>query len=370
MPIRPLFALLSALCTAVSASAQEPLVFGEGEAAPGLHVGTWVLGTPVTRLERGRVYLVEFWASWCPASRRAISRLTALQRAHPDDLTVLAISSRDQQGETLDHVRLFVGDHSAEIGYSVGFDERRRTSREWLDGFDVRSVPTAFLVDRTGTIVWIGNPLWPPGELEGATARVLAGPFSAADRAALHAVYVERRERIARVERELSDMGLGVELGRAVRLLETLIEINPEGAPAYSVRRFELLLADPTRVKEAYAYGNTLVDGLLHDDSERLDRLANAVLSEAGLEIAGRDMDLCLKASLRAVELTRSRDADVLSTLAAVYAGRNDPQKAAEVQKQALEIATDEVSRDSFQERLDAYIKATRERRDVPPPRP
>jgi thiol-disulfide isomerase/thioredoxin len=38
-----------------------------GDKAPALVVEKWLKGRPVPRFERGRLYVVEFWATWCPS---------------------------------------------------------------------------------------------------------------------------------------------------------------------------------------------------------------------------------------------------------------------------------------------------------------
>ena len=361
MPRAILFVLFSALFLTCRAVAQDGRVFGEGEQAPALRVGTWVRGEPVDRFERGRVYVVEFWASWCPASKRAIPRLTALQRAHPDGLTVVAVSSRDLQGESLARVETLASELGDAIGFRIGFDDGRRTARQWLDTFDVRSIPTAFVINGEGTIVWIGNPLWPPGEIEDATARVLAGAFTPADRESVHRIHLERRERIARVERELSDLDVTAQAAQALRLLDTLLEINPESAPSYTIKKFELMLSDPKRVDEAYALGRAAVAGVLKSDAERLAQLAQAILDEPGLE--RRDMDLALTAAARGVEITRRSDAEILDTLAMVYFRRGEPARAVEAEQRAVDLASDEYVKSNFEERLQEYQKAAREQK-------
>jgi len=340
---------------------EPPLVYGEGEPAPPLHVASWVRGEPVRRFERGRVYVVEFWASWCGASRRAIERLTALQNAHQEDLIVLAISSRDLQGESLERVTSLVSERGEEIGYRVGFDERRRTARAWLDAFDVRSVPTAFVVNREGLIAWIGNPLWPPGEMEDAAARVLAGPFSSADRGALRRTHLERRERIERAERELEELDRANQPARALRLLDMLIELNPGSAASYAYRRFEVLIAAPGLLEEAYRYGRVAAEGALKHDAERLKSMASVILEEPG--VARRDLDLALSAALRAAELTRRQNADVLDTLALAHFRRGEVSKAVEVQRLAFGLAAEDFLRAEYEGRMREYEAAAAEPR-------
>ncbi len=351
-----LFVLFSVL--AGTARAQPPLILGEGEPAPPLHVSAWVRGDAVNRIERGGVYVVEFWASWCAASKRAIPRLSALQHAHPDALTVLAISSRDMQGESLERVTALVSEQGGAMDYRVAFDDRRRTAREWLDTFEVRSVPTAFVVNREGVIAWIGNPLWPPGELEEAVDRVIAGRFSAADREELHRRHLERRERIAQAEREFEETDQIAQPARALRILETLLELNPDGAAAYALRKFDLLISNPRSLDDAYRFGREIADGALKDDADKLKTMAWTILDDSGL--VRRDVDLAFKAALRAAELTQHRNADVLDTLALAHFRRGEVAKAIETEKHALELTPEEYLRSDYEERLKEYERAAR----------
>lgn len=38
-----------------------------GDPAPALKIDKWVKGQPVEAFEKGKVYVVEFWATWCRA---------------------------------------------------------------------------------------------------------------------------------------------------------------------------------------------------------------------------------------------------------------------------------------------------------------
>ena len=53
-----------------------------GDPAPKLAVKEFVKGEPLKDLEKGKTYVVEFWATWCGPCRTSIPHLTELQKKH------------------------------------------------------------------------------------------------------------------------------------------------------------------------------------------------------------------------------------------------------------------------------------------------
>ena len=63
-----------------------------GSKAPALSINKWVKGNTVVGFEPGKVYVVEFWATWCAPCRRAIPHLTDLQKdLGPKGVTIVGI---------------------------------------------------------------------------------------------------------------------------------------------------------------------------------------------------------------------------------------------------------------------------------------
>jgi len=92
---------------------------------------------------RGRVVLLNFWTTWCPACRREMPELARWYRElRRQGLVVLGV---DKQ-ESRDSVEAFL--HKLEIPYPVVLDETGDVSAR----YDVLGVPTTFLIDGQGIV--------------------------------------------------------------------------------------------------------------------------------------------------------------------------------------------------------------------------
>jgi thiol-disulfide isomerase/thioredoxin len=92
---------------------------------------------------RGKVVLVNFWATWCPPCRAEIPDLVELQQKYRDRLMVLGISE-DEAG--VDAVKEFAAEHK--INYPIVM-----TTPELEKIFSgVSALPTTFVIDPEGRI--------------------------------------------------------------------------------------------------------------------------------------------------------------------------------------------------------------------------
>jgi peroxiredoxin len=92
---------------------------------------------------RGKVVLVNFWATWCPPCRKEMPDLDALYNKFKDQgFVVLAISDEESA-----KVAPFITEHK--ISYPVLLDPGRKVN----DAFIVEGIPKSFVYDRSGKMV-------------------------------------------------------------------------------------------------------------------------------------------------------------------------------------------------------------------------
>lgn len=159
--------------------AEPEITLKVGDKAPTLEIDAWVKGEPVSAIESGKVYVVEFWATWCPPCRESIPHLTELQKKHKNDLTIIGVASSerlprnapkadpktdaggDKPDPRLSNLKKFVTDQGSKMEYRVAYDADRQMATGWMQPAGRNTIPTSFVVGHDGKIAWIGNPLEP-----------------------------------------------------------------------------------------------------------------------------------------------------------------------------------------------------------------
>lgn len=180
-----------AALTLRSADAEPTL--GIGSDAPALAIEHYLDETdsPVTKFEKGKVYVVEFWATWCGPCINSMPHLAELQtKFRKDGVQIISISD-----ESVDEVEAMLKKpypdpqkkaSFAEITapYTLTTDPDRSAHKDYMEASNQRGIPTSFIVGKTGAIEWIGHP----AELDEPLTSVVDGSW---DREA----YKEKMER-------------------------------------------------------------------------------------------------------------------------------------------------------------------------------
>jgi thiol-disulfide isomerase/thioredoxin len=158
--LRPTPAVVVALLSTVACQSEASLKVGS--AAPALQVSRWIKGNGLSKFEFGKVYVVEFWATWCPPCRDSIPHLTKMARAYRDKVTFVGVNVFEgKPGKTVeDTVDSFVRDMGDNMDYLVARDTGSDAmAKTWLQAAGQNGIPCAFIVDGGGKIAWVGHPM-------------------------------------------------------------------------------------------------------------------------------------------------------------------------------------------------------------------
>jgi thiol-disulfide isomerase/thioredoxin len=112
---------------------------GADNAPPATSAPRW----PVLEDLRGKVVLVDFWASWCAPCLQSFPWMNALQQKHAGDGLVIVAVNLDQDRALAD---AFLQKVPAQ--FRVEYDAGGSVARQ----FDVQAMPTSFLIDRSGQV--------------------------------------------------------------------------------------------------------------------------------------------------------------------------------------------------------------------------
>jgi thiol-disulfide isomerase/thioredoxin len=304
-----------------------------GDRAPQLTIEKWVKGEPVTGFEKGKVYVVEFWATWCGPCVASMPHMTELQSKYKSKgVTIIGVSSTDTRGNTLEKVEKMVKDKGDDkMGYSVAWDKERSTNEAYMKAAGQGGIPCAFLINQEGKVAYIGHPHYLDEPLE----KVVAGKWDieAGNKAIKDKQEQEAKEQQKQAEKQEANLKI--------------------------VEEYKALLEDG-KTDAAYQKVRDRVDSDFKDDAQSLNAVA-WFLVDPQIKVAKPDLDLALKAAKRAVELTEESRPDILDTYALVVFRRGDAKRALELEKKAISLLPEGMpatARKEYEDRLKEFQNA------------
>ncbi|GAB5404667.1 MAG: TlpA disulfide reductase family protein [Aureliella sp.] len=362
-----------------------------GSPAPGLEIEHWIQDGEgrfphVGKFEKGKVYVVEFWATWCGPCIQAMPHIVSMQKQF-ESKGVQFISISD---EPLGVVNKFLdkpfrgavepGPRGGEPGeapeqpemltyrdltkpYSLTTDPDQSTHAAYPLAAMQDGIPVAFLVGKTGLIEWIGHPMQ------------LAGPLSA--------VVADKwpREQFAKQfqSTQLPDYARN-EVGR-------LLEKGEEDA---AIKRMDEILKQYPMLTLAQLKLNVLLvlkrgdaaKKYIGELGERYGSDPAAVaqwtwmiydLASNGMELAEELLDLAYAAAQKARPAADdATKANLIDTLAHIHAHRGELAKALELERQAVKLAGDDEREfiEAYLEELENAAKAIKQANQEREPAP
>jgi len=340
--------LLIALTT--SALAAEPNL-KVGDPAPALKVSKWAQGEPVKEFQKGKAYIVEFWATWCGPCRVSIPHLNEIHDHYKAKGLIVIGQDCWEKDESL--VGPFIKKMGDKMTYRVALDdkegsEKGRMAETWMEAAGQNGIPTAFLIDLKGIIAWIGHPMELKDEV---IEKVLTGKF---DVAAAAADFEKRRANEAKLRPVWTALNQAMrkkDWDTAATKLDEAEQLLPEDERSnLGSLRFHLLIGKKN-YKEAYQLASTLSDAH-KDDAMLQNQLAWDIATDPSIE--DRNLELAAMCAARAEKASKSKDPNIIDTVARIAFMQGKHKEAITLEEKAVKLAEGD-SKKSFQQTLDSY---------------
>lgn len=128
-----------------------------GDPAPRIAPGKWAQGEAIKELEGDKVYIVEFWATWCGPCIAVIPHINDFSKRYAKDGLVVVGQNLGEDEKT---VNAFVRKMGSKMSYRVAVDDASaKMANTWLRAAGQNGIPCAFVVNKKGRIAYIGHPM-------------------------------------------------------------------------------------------------------------------------------------------------------------------------------------------------------------------
>lgn len=292
-----------------------------GDPAPPLTIARWLRGPEVARFEPGQVYVLDFWAVWCPSCIALLPHLSDLQdRLSGRGVYFAAITLPDAEANSPAAIDAFISRKAGIFRTAVAIDTPAApetcasqplcgvTALAYLKAAALDGIPSSVVVDRSGHVAWIGDP----AALDPVVEAIASGTWDLAQ---------ARRRYLA------------------WRLAEPRLF------------EFRSLLKDGHQT-QAYQLGRELVRGPFAEVPGILRSIAVSILDLD--PAAPRDLDLALEAARDSVTSSGRREWGSWSVLSRARFQRGELSDAIDAQQHAVDLA-EGVLHDRLQRTLDEY---------------
>ncbi len=346
-------AYLSALAAATVLTQAAGATLKVGDPAPKLQTGKWVQGEPVTEFQKGKAYIVEFWATWCGPCRASIPHLNEIYTKYKDKGLIVIGQNCWERDDSL--VEPFVKNMGAKMTYRVAFDDKRdsdkgKMAETWMAAAGQNGIPSAFLVDTKGFIAWIGHPMTLQ---EKVIEEVLAGTFDVQKAAVAYDEQKKNETQLRSISMALTRAMQKKDWDEANAKVDEAAKLLPENQrQQLDMVRFDILIGKED-YPAAYKMASKVSEANL-DNAMLQNQLAWRIATDD--RIKERDLAVAETIARRAVKASEEKDPGILDTLARVLFMEGKKEDAIALQEKAVGMA-DGDAKAQLQKALDSYKK-------------
>ncbi len=316
-----------------------------GSKAPKLEVKKFIKGDGVKGFEKGKTYVVEFWATWCGPCRATIPHLTKLQKQFKD-VTFIGVSVWEKDQDDVDK---FVEEMGDEMDYRVAIDlvpddgdgDDGAMAKNWMIPAEQKGIPAAFIINGDGIVAWIGHP----GQIDEPLEKIVAGKWDvaaeakkikelAAQQKKFQAILGKLQTLFAKFEQNEDPTDLLKELDSASKEL-------PDRAAGFTMIKFRVLSSSKATADQALALGAELLESeTTGEDPDALNNIAWFLVDPDREKKADpKLLKFALKVAIKADNLKKNQDGSIADTLAKAYFDNGQLAKAVSTQERVVELA-------------------------------
>ncbi len=316
-----------------------------GDAAPAITAQKWLNGTEVKGFEAGKVYVLDFWATWCGPCIQAMPHLAELSKEHAKaGLVVFPVTTIDKRN-TLKQVEEFVAKRGPKLGVPFAVCETDVMDKAWFEASGQQGIPCSFVVDKAGKVAFIGHPM----ELDEVLPMVLDGTWKGE----------ESLKAIAAVNDELEAIQGAAEKDGAAALLalDAFGKKYPKrvSTPGFVTTKLVTLM-QAKKFDDAKAMSEQLLTDAAKSKKDTHLRLVGGVWGAKQLNPDKLHLDFVTRAADAALALD-DKDALTVFRAASAYDSVGNAAKAAELGAKAVALADDEDLKSAIKEAVAKFGK-------------
>ena len=311
-----------------------------GSPAPALKVNRFLKGEAVSAFEPGKVYVVEFWATWCGPCISAMPHVTELQKRY-SDVTFIGVNVWEDDDTAAEK---FLEKQGDKIGYRIARDDIPAGGKAndgamattWLRAAEANGIPAAFVVDGQGRIANITHPM----SLDESLPQILEGKWDLAVASKQHLDGILENRRAMEFSNRLRPLMSAPPTDETLTALDQLAIEFPSRAPNIHFMKFRMLLAADGKIEQALAAGQKLLKSELANNPNFLNAMAWDVVDPDRKQPAPTELQaLALQAAKLADEKTQQKSPAIADTLARALFVTGDAKAAADAQRRAISLA-------------------------------
>jgi thiol-disulfide isomerase/thioredoxin len=315
-----------------------------GDPAPKLKADKWLQGDEVKEFAKDKVYVVEFWATWCGPCIAIMPHVAEMQAEYKGKgVTFIGYTAKDDNND-MEKVTAFVTKRGPKLGYTFAYADNRDTYDAWMKAAGQGGIPCTFVVDKAGKIAYIGHPMF----LDLVMPKVVAGTWKEEDRKSLETVENEINEVFKALGGPDADAGL-----KALADLEAKYPAMAK-IPYFVYPKMDKLLK-AKKNEEAKKFGEEVIARALKLDDESALRTVSAALRSPSAKDQKDLGELSLKAAEAGLKVAGDKDAMALMNVAETHFALGNKAKAKEYGAMAMAAASNPQQKQSIEQRVKKY---------------